>query len=920
MQKKESKIIKVSFLTLSIVICQSSLAEPMMNHVVKGEWDRNKELNVTIESNQRINKKATNIGIASDITYGLSETAGLIGDLSEKNPVVSVTGNVSSFLLKGTSWGLDEWSETLKAAAKAEVHAFVVKDMKTHVADYQNGNVSNPQKRFQEIYLKESAIHKKLLEIDPAFAAFNANLQNEAIAQAVTQGVDTLRSDIRKGNENLTKFIGEKVDLLSKDQREASQTLINGMVRSQKNQNKILSNTEKLAKSQKRMADRLVKGQTKIIIQGEKILLNSRSAAAASNFLVVNEFHKLSPAQKVSELNKQESPWKKRLLAAGLEDSDLQQLQDAAESQKLKQDIVDTTNDIANGVNAFATIAKGLGWKFAQKKEFNDAVKYTNVIASTVTNYLSRNPIGAINALAGGLFGGGASAGPSAGGQQILAKLEEMDVKLDKLLDGQEKILASIEESTKQLMTISNKILQKSDKALEDLDLLIELNSNILDSIEQYSEVPQKLGYCQDFINDMQKLNSSFVEFQKTFAQYTNQYKNCQAVIDKLIPISSIKKDRIHPYFNIAMSSERDATGKVSPQLNKVRNDFRPLLKVLWSIDGLPYDRSKWEIEEKYSVAKLVSALATPSDNFENLRTKSQQFSSDADVVLQAIHKYGFSSDVDGVFLDLLDTKRIENTVNYLIYISPIKPLIDPESILNTPKLLTKDNLFKNKQYENDLRNQYNYALQAVNIAIAQQTLLSGDLLIPHIHDIVFSPSQSEFRDEILNALSRNDVLSKNLMIYSINNSLALKRNLPALEWTDTYCASQLEQSNTETLYQCNLRYYQQAFCLKSNSVNASCETSKPDLQTKWSYVLPEGYRLEGSNIIFSLKDSSTVKIKLPSASELSNAQLIRNKSIDRLLQLRHKLLISADLFNVEKPLDWKTQQIWAFSEEDFEF
>ena len=105
--------------------------------------------------------------------------------------------------------------------------------------------------------------------------------------------------------------------------------------------------------------------------------------------------------------------------------------------------------------------------------------------------------------------------------------------------------------------------------------------------------------------------------------------------------------------------------------------------------------------------------------------------------------------------------------------IQPYCQMITQDGVLLTPDVVAHEEPRRDRIVETELiQNAYRLA----NIAIAQQTLLTGDILLALIHRYLFSPSSNpDDRIDVINILKHNTFIARNYLIMQLLRELQLR-------------------------------------------------------------------------------------------------------------------------------------------------
>ena len=226
-------------------------------------------------------------------------------------------------------------------------------------------------------------------------------------------------------------------------------------------------------------------------------------------------------------------------------------------------------------------------------------------------------------------------------------------------------------------------------------------------------------------------------------------------------------------FSNAALAVNADAaTQQLGTSLDRVQAHFGVLVNMLWSSLGLIGD---WK---KDSASMLIAALCEPSQTFSNLEQRPFGFQAVTKEISSSLSKVGLStgrSDLNQLFVQMIDPDRLVTSIDHLLLVAATWPLLDPRSPIGQQELLSLLDIEKGAQYANNVQNVFIQSSILLNIAIAQQSLLSGDILLPQLRDFVQRGGSDE---KILLALSQNSILTENLMLYIVRSSLMTSRRL----------------------------------------------------------------------------------------------------------------------------------------------
>jgi hypothetical protein len=544
-------------------------------------------------------------------------------------------------------------------------------------------------------------------------------------------------------------------------------------------------------------------------------------------------------------------------------------------------------------------------------------VKITGALAGAVAGFATAGPMGLVGPVMS-LFGGGG--GPSAAEQEILAKLDEIDGKLDLVLENQQVILSALKQTSETIIKQNRKILTSISKISEDLDVIKESLTLILQSGPGYSEFNQNLAECTDLRSDaLASEETDFGQLLENFEDRSVAFSTCAQWVNGIWLVAE-EQQRIHVYLNSAALVGRDEAGNAKLKLESVRNHYRPIVRALWASFGLPQEPSNWNSRQREVGASLLASILTFDDSLEGLKGRPTNLTDAAKKFLLLQEKLPEALKFENSIFTLISVEHLEIAVENLIFISSLIPLIDPSSPLNHRRLLDAASLSKASDFSNNLRNQFNGALATIDLAIMQNRIMSGDVAIPYIANVVLYGSDSEERDSLIDAVAYNPILSENILAYIVNRKLKTTRRLPTRHVGSgaTKLAANLI-SDPKVLFFDNLTHYETLYQNRIDLEGApNCKVAKTS-SLSWECVLGDGLNIENNVVILKKSNAEAVSLNLPSPRRVLEQQLRTNSYVGDLQLLREKLVVAASLFNDDYVLQ-SNEVVRRFPQELFDF
>jgi len=657
---------------------------------------------------------------------------------------------------------------------------------------------------------------------------------------------------------------------------------------------------------------------------------------SSTTFLSQNAFASKSPSERLEILKYPDSDAYKAVLGHLPKESRGDAEAEFRNAAKKEQNTLDFQSNVRTAqavVGGIQTLGNVLGWEFTQKEDFNKGVQYFNVAAGLALS--GGNPVAMISAL-GGL--GGAPQGPSAGEMQILAKLAVMDKKLDQLIEGQEEIKDLIESSYEELTQKQLQTMIAIDRVGSDVLKLQQQSSSIMRNLMETSRLSTQIENCsyisKEFGSKIEFDYKTAVEILKP-GLINSSMSSCQAGIDSLW----------YPYFsrdgkvdlrkfkgNIAAEAEVRLNGNgTNKSTVSDLNDavYAPLLDLMWREYGVFIGGD--ERPENYDMAlRLILALTQPETSFDVLRGKPFNSNFDSSDLNNALSSKATRDRAFEDILYLLDVESLEEVTSQFIVAMPLIYRNLGEGKRDDSYVLYDDMHITNNPADQTavlkkMRSQFNHVLHGLNTSIAQQNLLSGDFLVPHVSDQVMSESPSDLRNRLITAMTHNQVLSENVIAYMLDSNLTSRRLRPKQKINNVVLPASNMALNVNVNWAQNLFVYDTLVKGKIDqkpqisrwSYLKESEEAKNDFEcsenASWNCILPADLEIKNEKIKICRssfnEDGEKVKGKcenfaLPDPSILDHRKLKLRDQVRSLFETREALLAAGDLMDEEFNLD----------------
>lgn len=403
------------------------------------------------------------------------------------------------------------------------------------------------------------------------------------------------------------------------------------------------------------------------------------------------------------------------------------------EELQLKEDIVSQDRKkLVESVNGYFQLADA-SLNFLQEAGINDpvlnglakAASYGVQGTNIVDDLLSQNYVGAITGLGKLVFGGGPS--PE---QQIMNMLQEQDKKLNEILDNEKITFQLLQEIDGKLDAMAKMEQQYFESVL---DQLYDIKWGIKVSLDlQKRLIGQPIDEARNFLA-IERLHT-YEDKNQFWKQRPDYFNDISKGFETLLGQPDVHPYFLLPYFVTDSGSYvQFRNKKFSPLFNQYLSRF-----------------PKMQENNRYT-----TNLSMYTPDFETLSEKYSLSDS----------SYDFTPPFNTAhFSDLLDPTTITDVANLLIRFGRLRVFADnfpTYSSMKKPLDLITDsaNAPAIRSWNRTTRHELLSLLKIINLSIAQQQLLTGDILIPGF--------AASLDDSITKSFLRTDtVLQTNVMLY----------------------------------------------------------------------------------------------------------------------------------------------------------
>lgn len=584
-------------------------------------------------------------------------------------------------------------------------------------------------------------------------------------------------------------------------------------------------------------------------------------------FLESFAFSQMSPDQQIEMLEKG-----KIVADETRRNTLIKEIEIAKEQKKIQETI---SKYISNTTNALK-IASNLGIKDPLLEDIANAAGYAQAGLSVFTDITMNGPQGYFNAAVtmSSLFGGGSS-GPSAeeqrheqvmgmlnrlaqGQQEIIQRLDVIDQKIDNLLNLNITIINKIDKLSSTIQNNQRDLMTK----LDDIHMSVYLNSRMLQDIAD-----EDLKQCSSFNLVTNKLRNIYISNNKSL-NYEGLRKDLKSpdlrhLYRCLEGIETKIKSKTEINTVFYQKTMVNDSGDVNVGTINRYKDLSNFFKIISNIKGydsyLPYlILANFPIE-------TVSSMRQKFSNMDATKLTSQE------VVQSVLGTDLLLDQPDQHFTHLLSAPYVNKYFGDSLPNLKYFDFIDTSSSASSIKLLPIEDLLKiegdNKIVTNLLINNF---LPTINVALIQESIMSGDVIVPLIYEVLSSSDyEVGLKAMVAKIMNDNPMIKDNFKKYLFYTQLS-KTNVSKV--------SIFNEIKTEN------------FALVNKFLPSELgEYSKSETESGYKFTLS---KVEGINIVF----------EMPSKSEIFANKMIYSYGFFNLMKLK------ADVINLasEVRLDTK--------------
>lgn len=420
-----------------------------------------------------------------------------------------------------------------------------------------------------------------------------------------------------------------------------------------------------------------------------------------------------------------------------------------------KKELRENIHSFLYKTNQITTILNNVGFDDETVRKANELVSTGKSVMTAYAAYSSGDVLGAAVSISS-LFGSKGSPDPAAQRhQQVMAKLTQIDKKLDTVLLNQQKIMEVSIEILKQIDGLSEQVKENHSVVLEQLhQIKSETLYNRLLGVRYAS---QDLFDLEEFSNSLikEKRNKAksgtaftYSDIQKYYSGRKDYFIDNQGVFQEILNVTSD-----HPHAFLLLKTYEESTDtKTGNEISILNNGYSEIINYLEKFHHKKYLSENTTTVFKYNI--------NCKDKFLNLDLNNSY------IMSWNRYKSGllFSAQIKKAYdilsgLYIFYTLQNENNKNELYAIDELINIESPNEIAKI-------------YFEN--------ILEIINASIIQENLLSGDFMLTLFYEKLFgslklNPNEPEY-SAILRILESNELLKYNFSNYLLNEQLSNKQ------------------------------------------------------------------------------------------------------------------------------------------------
>ena len=586
-----------------------------------------------------------------------------------------------------------------------------------------------------------------------------------------------------------------------------------------------------------------------------------------------------------------------------------QEVIDRLKVQETAQNVLSTTRDVQDGTHAVANILLQTGVLDPEDaKDAREIVDKASGLVSVGASIVTGNVLGVLTGVSSLLGGGGPAPNP-----QVMAALDEISERQremlqrqkqllegqQKILQGQQDILEKVKDFERQLTAFEGNMIAGFDEIRHSITEVQWEIAQLGQTFRAYSYLGVNLDNCEDFtkrrtryrfVSDRDReyvpeivtfMTGDWRDWDGLRSHYEanrKEWKICFWDVMRTLFSAS----RIHQAFLMSTYTSDEGQGLLS---NYVNPGFKPLVRLLARRYPLEAESTKPEERMRTFCSLLNSPLTYDGIDyrgytlFANDTERYCRLDENSVDPVRTFYRDGDSKGLDsGPWLIHPDALIY---LSYLLMeVLPYYQMTQEDGGLLTPNVIAHEEPKRDKIVEIE---PVQTAYRLVNIAIAQQTLLTGDIFLPLIRRYLFAPSSDpDDRKDVISILKHNKFIVKNYLIMQLRRELQLRT----------------KQNNSAdqpgNVFADNMKLYRTIFRSRDADRDNYADLGRQDLRYERLFATYWEFSSDTNEVVLRLRNdpgAKVVKFPLPTPQEIFSGFYHVTREHEELVRLRGKII-----------------------------
>ena len=602
--------------------------------------------------------------------------------------------------------------------------------------------------------------------------------------------------------------------------------------------------TYRFAAESDRRFDNLMQSQLQLNTKVEQFYKAYQTDKKALDFMQDYLYSKMNTTEKIQALQSG--------LLSNLPASERKMITDELVLEQEKEKVLNTAKDFLNTAAISMKILGDLGLGDSQlAQDISQGINIGQTAVTAVAAFTSGNYLECISSITG-LFGKKGDDAAAQRHKQIMQRFDRIDATLDRieskmdiLLEGQKKIFELQVSTFNKLLDLSDKIDEQHNAVMSRLSTiehaLYENRKLIMDAWEAKCQAclqtirRLEMNIDQNILPTPEKLKAAYPNLKQGYFQKCEDYINTYVFYDD--------QPSFNPDFNLTSFIDNVNIATAYRKLDTINKVSFNLL--------FGYNKP---VEKIKTPDQLLLSLFFPSASISELNQKIQ-----ADTIL---FNTGLYPTMPGLFSNVIKPEVSERHGYVVRNIGFLQSLTDGDRNLISWNQFTSEN----PPGQRDARYELENAMRLNNVAIAQQSILAGDILLPLI-----------FKESYNYHAGTGDTLR-----FKVCESLLTMNELLAYNYTNYFISTYLSRSNQSEM--------QYAYAFNSRDSLVMSQVIKSSFPVDYIDTADARLAIRNQNPGWYLCIGEFL-YPLPNPSQVNKIPLNQSQYLEGLLRNREKLL-----------------------------